>query len=106
MIADDTPEKLKADLAGDTLRLVLAGEAEACAAETAAATLPDAREIARDGNTVRVTLSRGEAMLPRFITLLKDSGIEVAGANVTRPTLDDVFLGLTGRSLRETALAA
>ena len=106
MIADDTPEKLKADLAGDTIRLTLSSDAQAEAAQTAAATLPDAREITREGSTMRVTLSHGEAMLPRLITMLKERGVEVAGANVTRPTLDDVFLGLTGRSLRETALAA
>jgi ABC-2 type transport system ATP-binding protein len=43
----------------------------------------------------------GEAILPEFIARLQAKGLDIAAANVRRPTLDDVFLGLTGRSLRE-----
>ena len=47
----------------------------------------------------------GEAVLPELIRHLQQRGIEIAAATVKRPTLDDVFLGLTGRSLREPAAA-
>ena len=44
-------------------------------------------------------------MLPRFIREAAAAGIDIASANVRRPTLDNVFLNLTGRSLREQAAA-
>ena len=88
---------------GDTIHVsVLCGDQLASAAEIAQ-NLPDARETKIDGRDVAVTLRDGEAVLPEFIRRLHQSGIEAISARVVRPTLDDVFLGLTGRSLREAA---
>ena len=100
VIANDTPERLKANLAGD--RITIDADNAVVAAELAA-NLPEAREISRDGARVGVTVKGGEAVLPEFIRALDQRGARVLAANVRRPTLDDVFLGLTGRSLRETA---
>lgn len=100
VIANDTPERLKADLAGD--RITIDADNAIVAAEVAA-NLPEAREVTRDGARVGVTVKGGEAVLPEFIRSLDMRGARVLAANVRRPTLDDVFLGLTGRSLRETA---
>jgi ABC-2 type transport system ATP-binding protein len=66
-----------------------------------AANLPEARDVTQDGARVAVTVKGGEAVLPEFIRALDARGARVLAANVRRPTLDDVFLGLTGRSLRE-----
>lgn len=106
MIADDTPERLKADLRGDTIRLSLVCEADASASAEIAANLPLSRQPEITGRTLTVVVRDGEALLPHFLNLLNASGIDVATASVKSPTLDDVFLGLTGRSLRETAIAA
>lgn len=100
VIANDTPERLKANLAGD--RITVDAADPAVAAEIAA-NLPEAREVTRDGARVGVTVKGGEAVLPEFIRALDLRGAKALAANVRRPTLDDVFLGLTGRSLRETA---
>lgn len=100
VIANDTPERLKANLAGD--RITVDATDAAVAAEIAA-NLPEAREVSRDGARVGVTVKGGEAVLPEFIRALDLRGARVLAANVRRPTLDDVFLGLTGRSLREVA---
>ncbi|HWU17052.1 MAG TPA: ATP-binding cassette domain-containing protein [Devosia sp.] len=103
MIADDTPARLKADLAGDTIHVsVLCADQAASAAELAR-NLPDARETLLDGRDISVTIRDGEAVLPEFVRRLHQAGIEAISARVVRPTLDDVFLGLTGRSLREAA---
>ena len=45
----------------------------------------------------------GARRLPGLLRELDRAGVEVAAAEVPRPTLDDVFLALTGRSLREGA---
>lgn len=100
VIANDTPERLKANLAGDRITV---DAADAVVAAELAANLPEAREVTRDGARVGVTVKGGETVLPEFIRALDLRGAKVLAANVRRPTLDDVFLGLTGRSLRETA---
>jgi ABC-2 type transport system ATP-binding protein len=106
MIADDTPARLKANLAGDRISLVLTGEGESIGAATMAENLPGVREVSRDGLAVSVTADGGEALLPEFIRRLHDTGTLVASASVRRPTLDDVFLSLTGRSLRDANAGA
>ena len=98
IIANDTPERLKANLAGDRITM---DTADAATTADMAANLPEARDVARDGARVAVTVKGGEAVLPELIRALDARGARVLAANVRRPTLDDVFLGLTGWSLRE-----
>lgn len=104
LIADDTPERLKAELAGDRITVSLTSRSEAEQAGAMAANLPGARETEVCGYSVAVTVREGEAILPEFVRRLHEVGAQIATASVTRPTLDDVFLGLTGRSLRESAV--
>lgn len=105
LIADDTPARLKADLAGDRIVVGIARSDAAVTAELAQ-NLPQAREVSIEEGRVVVAVQEGEALLPEFIRRLHEKGVDVATASVRRPTLDDVFLGLTGRSLRETQSAA
>ncbi len=105
IIADDTPEALKASIGGDTLELRFSAPAEATAAAALAANVLNARDIAATDNVLRFTAANGEALLPRFIRDADAAGIEVGTATVRRPTLDNVFLNLTGRSLRDAAAA-
>ncbi len=98
VIANDTPENLKANLAGDRITVDTADAARTAAL---AANLPEARDIHVDGARVAVTVKGGEAVLPEFIRTLDSRDARVLAATIRRPTLDDVFLGLTGRSLRE-----
>jgi ABC-2 type transport system ATP-binding protein len=105
IIADDTPENLKASLGGDTLELRFAAPTEANAAASLAANVATARDIAAIDNILRFTAANGEALLPRFIREASTAGIEVGAATVKRPTLDNVFLNLTGRSLRDAVAA-
>ena len=105
LIADDTPARLKADLAGDTIQVSVLCEDQAALAGGIARNLPGARDATVEGRNLTVALPDGEALLPEFIRRLHQEGIEAISARVERPTLDDVFLGLTGRSLRESAPA-
>jgi ABC-2 type transport system ATP-binding protein len=50
---------------------------------------------------VSLRVTRGTAILPDFLRALDSASVRVLTAEVKRPTLDDVFLALTGRSLRE-----
>lgn len=100
VIADDTPARLKANLAGDRITLTFDGQSDAVRAANRADIAPGA-EVEQTGSVVRIAVPDGPALLPGLLLDLHTAGVAVAGAEVTRPTLDDVFLNLTGRSLRE-----
>ncbi|MEJ3747681.1 ATP-binding cassette domain-containing protein [Actinomycetes bacterium KLBMP 9797] len=103
VIADDTPERLKADLAGDRITVTVGGAADAVPAKVVADKLPGVHEATVDGAAVRIRATGGDAVLPELVRALDAAGVRAATADLRRPTLDDVFLGLTGRSLREGA---
>jgi ABC-2 type transport system ATP-binding protein len=56
----------------------------------------------REDGTLRLAVEVGETAMPRIMRALADVGIELATIELHRPTLDDVFLARTGRSLRES----
>jgi ABC-2 type transport system ATP-binding protein len=106
VIADDTATALKATLAGDVITLGFADSAEADRAVEVVRTLTD-REVRREGAaTVGVTVPDGDALLPAAVRALDAAGIIVRSAAGVPPTLDDVFLALTGRTLREAGEGA
>lgn len=105
LIADDTPARLKANLAGDSVRVEVEALADAQRAAEMAKNVPSARDVRLEGEALSLTLSEGEARLPVLLRELQAAGIAVRRARLTSPTLDDVFLSLTGRSLREAAAA-
>lgn len=59
------------------------------------------RECVPDGTHLRITAERGGVRLGRIIEKAAEAGAEVLSAHVERPTLEGVFLSLTGRSLRD-----
>ena len=101
VIADDTAAALKANLAGDLLSFGFASPADAERAMTIVGN-ETGRTVHRSGpETIDLTAPAGDALLPRLVRSLDAAGISVARASGVPPTLDDVFLALTGRTLRE-----
>ena len=96
VIADDTPDRLKADVAGDRITLTFTDERSAARAAARAGI-----EVEHVSRVVHIRVPDGPGRLPGLLRRLDRAGIAVASAEVARPTLDDVFLNLTGRSLRE-----
>jgi ABC-2 type transport system ATP-binding protein len=105
VIADDTSEALKARHAGDAITLTAGDASEAQRAARTAEQLPSAHAIGVADSTVSLRVNCGRAVLPRLLRSLDAAGVHVLSADLRRPTLDDVFLALTGRSLREAAVA-
>ncbi len=101
VIADDTPSALKDGLAGDLVVLTAQVPEDAPVLAGAIRRAGSATEVRVDGARVSARLRDGSALLPGLLVDLHDRGVGVASAEVARPTLDDVFLTLTGRSLRE-----
>ena len=67
---------------------------------------PGIRDVTGSGATLRLTVDHGERVLVELVRLLDETGATLLSVNLSRPTLDDVFLTVTGRSLREDAPAA
>ncbi|MFD7366492.1 ATP-binding cassette domain-containing protein [Nocardiopsis alba] len=106
VIADGSPEELKGRVSGDLVTLVFGDEEQS----RSAARVADG--IASDGGVevhrgtgadheVRFRTERGDAVLPDLLRALDAADLDLSTVQVQRPTLDDVFLTLTGRSLRE-----
>ncbi|GAA3632330.1 ATP-binding cassette domain-containing protein [Microbacterium awajiense] len=106
VIADDTASRLKAELAGDVVTFGFGSASDAERALAVVGGLTD-REVTRAGEaSVTVTAPDGDALLPDAVRALDAAGIRVRTATGVPPTLDDVFLALTGRSLRDADQAA
>ena len=103
VIADDTATRLKERL-GDLVLLGFATEADATtAAARAESTLTGPTVIDRIGTQVSIRTPRGADSAPAMTIDLASHGTPAIRMEVHTPTLDDVFLDLTGRSLRESA---
>ncbi|MBB6170365.1 ABC-2 type transport system ATP-binding protein [Nocardiopsis mwathae] len=102
VIADGSAEKLKGDLAGDLITLRAPDEREAARAARVAARFAAPDAIETDRTTVRVRVTNAGEVLPDYLRVAESAEVEIVSAETARPTLDDVFLALTGRTLRES----
>ena len=101
IVALDTPEELKRAIAGDVVSFTVAGDAQ-----RALDIVKDqdfVREARLDGGSVQLYVDRGAVAMPAILRLLENQGLQLTAVDLHRPSLDDVFLRQTGRSLRETA---
>ena len=100
IVAEGTPDALKARVSGDRVEVGVDPEQGADAAEIAGR-LAGAHELSVADGLVRFRVPRGDVALPELLRALDAKDIPMRSVQVHRPTLDDVFLTLTGRSLRE-----
>ena len=99
IIALGTPRELKDSVGGDTLELTVAPGGPDPVAMLKA--MPGVSSVTQDGDTYRVKCSNGESLIPKTVLAADQAGIVVSGVTVTKPTLDEVFLHLTGHAYRE-----
>lgn len=100
VIADDTANRLKSSL-GDLITVSPTRPEDAPAIAERAAQLPEA-DVSRRGSVVAIRVPHGRERVPSLVRDLDAAGLDLGGIEVVGPTLDDVFLHLTGRSLRES----
>ena len=63
------------------------------------------REASSDDDLVRLYVEQGDEAVPLLIRVLDAAGLQARTLTLARPSLDDVFLRQTGRSLRDEAAA-
>ncbi|TMD73619.1 MAG: ATP-binding cassette domain-containing protein [Chloroflexi bacterium] len=101
IVAEGTPEELKRAVAGDVVTLSVAGEQQR--AFDLIREQPFVREAKLENGSVHLYVDRGEVAMPAILRLLDGAQMQLMTVELHRPSLDDVFLRQTGRSLRETA---
>ncbi|MET0695496.1 MAG: ATP-binding cassette domain-containing protein [Propionibacteriaceae bacterium] len=102
VIADDTAPHLKATLAGDRITVTVSpGQLGGAVAVMSRFGTDLAEGSSQLGATVSARVDHGAEMLPPVIRELDAVGVTALAAELKLPTLDDVFLSLTGRSLRD-----
>jgi ABC-2 type transport system ATP-binding protein len=100
IVAEGTPEALKAELRGDSIQVDLADPDSDGRARALIGRLPGIGEIVVAGNTLRARVDHGATAVPAVLGVLEEQAILVSAVTVSRPSLDDVYLRYTGRSLR------
>jgi ABC-2 type transport system ATP-binding protein len=106
IVVEGTPRDLKRQVAGESVVLSLRDEDGAGDRWSGLlAAQPYVREITTEGEEVRLYVEEGSVALPQILRLLDGEHIGIRSMSLSEPTLDDVFLRQTGRSLRDTGSA-
>ena len=106
IVASDSAENLKANISGDLVDLELASAGDVTSAARRLGSMAEpgrggAEAVEVDGFHVRARVARAGRAVPGLLADLSRADITLESIEVHRPTLDDVFLTLTGRSLRD-----
>jgi ABC-2 type transport system ATP-binding protein len=97
IVAEGTPDDLKRDIGGDTVEAIPLDPHDL---ERAAGVLaPFGEPAAHSPKGAAVRLGHGAEQLPSIVRALDEAGITLAHLQLHSPSLDDVFLAKTGRSL-------
>ncbi|MGH2369933.1 MAG: ATP-binding cassette domain-containing protein [Chloroflexota bacterium] len=101
VVAEGTPEHLKSELRGDAVHVELEQAEPEQRVRIALERLDGLREIACDGRWLRARADDGARAVPALLQALERRGIGVASVTLARPSLDDVYLRHTGRTIQQ-----
>jgi len=102
VIAEGTPNELKSRIGGERLEIHLCDGGRGEQALAALTELASEQPFLEDG-TVRVPVTERRGTIADAVRRLDDAGIAIDDISVSTPTLDDVFLTLTGHAAEEAA---
>ena len=93
VVAEGTSDQLKASIGGDVITFSFSNKLDL---ENAKKILNDCKQ---EGNDLRITVQDGAGRIPSFVNELTANNIEIEAVSASKPTLDDVFLKVTGYRL-------
>ena len=102
VVAEGTPNELKGQLRGDAIQVELRDPEPDGRAHAALDRVPGIWEVTIEGRSLRARTGNGSAVVPSVLQALEAGGLRVASVTIARPSLDDVYLRHTGRSLART----
>jgi len=98
-VALDTPSKLKDLLGGDVVSLETEGDSGPLMSEIKA--LDWIKKVNLMDGVVSLTMEKGERRIPELVTLAQQAGVTITCVHLRKPSLEDVFLYFTGRTIRD-----
>ena len=102
VIALGTPRELIASLGAEhVVEFAVEDQAAARLDDGALHALPSVEAVARDGSSWRLTVREVHRAVPALLAALSERGVEATGLTTHHATLEDVFMALTGRRLRD-----
>jgi ABC-2 type transport system ATP-binding protein len=104
VIAEGTSDELKDRVGGERLEVHLEDEADIDRASAALAEMSDEPPSFED-HSVRVAVRRRSGAIAEAVRRLDDAGVGIEDIALRRPTLDDVFIALTGHAAEEEPVA-
>ncbi len=99
LVASGTPAALKREISGDVVRI---GAPSPARAAEALGSADFVRKLETQEDGIRLYVDDAATAIPQVLRSLDAAGVELTKVELHRPSLDDVFLIKTGRSLRES----
>ena len=94
-----TPKELKDSLGGDVIEIAVKEDSEDLSSILSKVSL--VKEVKKEDHTYRIMAELGEEAAPEIIEAVRDKGLHISRISVTKPTLDEVYLAITGRRIRD-----
>lgn len=98
IIALDPSEKLKNDIGGDVITIVSQQKDDLY---SIIRSLSEIKSIEVHDNFITIGLQNAEKHVAKIVTMASENGITIESLSIHKPTLEDVFLHFTGRTIRE-----
>jgi ABC-2 type transport system ATP-binding protein len=103
-VAMDAPGRLKDTLGGDVVSLEFEGDAAAFLGDLGRQDWIKRSKLHED--VLSLTVEKGERRIPELVMLAQEKGVTINSVNLRKPSLEDVFLHFTGRTIREQEASA
>lgn len=97
-VAMDSPAKLKDTLGGDVVSMEVEGNVDALVGQIK--NFSWIKNLTRLDETLSLTMEKGERRIPELINAAQKNEVKVTCVQLRKPSLDDVFLHFTGRTIR------
>ena len=99
IVALDTPKTLKERMGGDVITLQVKGEIKDAAKKFKRITW--AKSVSIHEGAVKFTVDNGDKRIPEIVNFAQKHGIAVSSVDLRKPSLEDVFIKYTGKTIRE-----
>jgi ABC-2 type transport system ATP-binding protein len=101
IIADGSPAEIIASLGAESVVQFSVADDPGARIEADLASLADVQAVRREGGSFVLSVSRTQDVIARLFPLLEEQGLALEDLRTHRPTLEDVFVSLTGKHLRD-----
>lgn len=104
IVAKGSPDSLKSELGGDVIYLEAYPLSEQFV--NGFQNDPDVTSVAVHDGKLAVSVLKGESFIPRVFEVAAALGVSISGVSMRKPNLEDVFIKITGREIRDDSVSS